>query len=637
MQRELIIDLFAGGGGASKGIELALGISPDVAVNHDPLAVQMHARNHPKTRHYCQDVWSVQPNHVTGGVPVGLLHASPDCTHFSKAKGGKPKDAKIRDLAWVIVRWAEEVWPRIITMENVEEFKTWGPLDKHGKPIPCQKGATFRAFVNRLKSLGYRVQWRELTAWEYGAPTIRKRLFIIARRDGKPIVWPKPTHGKPDDARVLSGELKPWRTAAEVIDWSLPCYSIFLTPEEVKEQGLNIKRPLEDATLRRVAKGVQRFVLDCAKPFIVKTNHTASYYDCFRGQGIDEPLQTITQQPGFSLATPYMVACNHSSNPSFQGQDINSPLWTVTGKPSSAVTIPTLVQTGYGEREGQSPRVPGLNKPLGTVVAGGCKHALVSPVLVGCGGPAFSGKPVDADKPLGTVLTDSRRALVSAFMAKHFTGVVGSDLSNPLGTVTAIDHHSLVAASLSRQFGASVGSDLDSPAPTVMPGGMGKTQLVTASCCKMRGTNTGHDAREPLHTVSAGGMHHALQVAHLISYYGNEKDGRNVSAPLGTVTGKDRHGLVTVDLDGVPFVIEDIGLRMLTPRELYRAQGFPDTYIIDFIKDDGKPLSKAAQVRMCGNSVPPPVYAAIVGANFAPQMVQAQPAAWSLPLFAEVA
>lgn len=562
MERELIVDLFAGGGGASKGIELALGISPDIAINHDRLAVQMHARNHPKTRHYCQDVWSVQPNHVTGGRPVGLLHASPDCTHFSKAKGAKPKDGKIRDLAWVIVRWAEEVRPRVITMENVEEFKTWGPLDKDGKPVDCQKGATFRAFVNRLKRLGYRVQWRELTAYEYGAPTIRKRFFLVARCDGAPIVWPNPTHGRPDDARVVAGELAPWRTAAEIIDWSIPCPSIFLTPEEAG--ALGVKRPLADNTLRRVAKGIQRYVLDAAEPFI--------------------------------------VACNHGGNPSFQGQDINSPLWTVTGKPSSALVTP-FVRTYYGQKREGEFRGQGLDEPLRTQTTEN-RHALVSPTLVGCGGPAYGGRPVSVDKPLGTLTTENHRAVATA--------------------------------TLLRQFGASIGQGMDAPAPTVMPGGMGKTQLLTASCCKLRGTNTGHDAREPLHTVSAGGTHHALQVAHLMSYYGNERDGRDVAAPLGTVTARDRHGLVTVDICGATYVLCDIGLRMLTPRELYRAQGFPDTYIIDFITDNGKPLPKAAQVRMCGNSVPPPVYAALVAANFAPQMAQAQPALWTLPLFAEV-
>lgn len=463
---ELIIDSFAGGGGASLGMEWALGRSPDIAINHDADAIATHAMNHPQTRHYCEDVWKVDPVEATAGRPVGMMWLSPDCKHFSKAKGGKPVEKRIRGLAWIAVRWARAVKPRVIVLENVEEFAGWGPIGEDGKPCPARKGLTFRRFVGSLRAAGYVVDWRELVAADYGTPTTRRRLFLVARSDGAPIRWPAPTHGR---------GLTPHRTAAECIDWSLPCPSIF-----------ERDRPLAEATMRRIASGVMRYVVNEPRPFIA-------------------PLR------GTSLS--------HTSTHS-----VSAPLSTVSAQGQHhALVSPTLIQMGYGERAGQAPRVPGLHKPLGTCVTG------------------------------------QKHGLVAAFLAKHYSGVVGQGLRQPIGTITTIDHHSLV---------------------------------------------------------------HAL----LIKYYGTDQDPQMLE-PLHTVTTKHRFGLVTVS--GEPHYIADIGMRMLQPRELYRAQGFPDTYIIDRTAD-GRELTKTAQVRMCGNSVCPPVAAAVVAAQFSNQVMTDD-------LFAEVA
>ena len=490
---ELVVDLFAGGGGASTGIEAAIGRHVDIAVNHDAAAVSLHQANHPQTHHFVSDVFEVDPLVVTDGQPVGLLWASPDCKHFSKAKGGKPVSKRVRGLAWVVVKWAKLVRPRIICLENVEEFQTWGPLAADGRPCPQRKGSTFARWKGQLQALGYQVEHRELRACDYGAPTIRKRLFLVARCDGMPIVWPDATHA----AKPAKGSgMKPWRTAAECIDWSLPCPSIF-----------ERERPLAEATLRRIAHGVMRYVVNAAEPYVVRIGHTG-HGDGGKVRGIHDPLSTVTSKAEHLLCSP------------------------------------TLVQTGYGERTGQAPRVPGLDKPLGTVVAGASKHALVA-----------------------------------AFLAKHYTGVVGSELQQPIGTVTATDHHSLVAANM----------------------------------VKLRGTSNSASAAEPLHTISAGGQHHAEVRAFLTAYYGSDQD-TPLDEPMHTVTTKPRFGLVTVA--GQQYQIADIGMRMLQPRELYTAQGFPASYIIDR-GADGRTLPKDAQVRMCGNSVCPPLADALVRANYA--------------------
>lgn len=593
---ELIIDSFAGGGGASTGIEMALSRCPDYAINHDAQAIAMHRANHPGTIHLNSNIYHIDPLDVVGKRPVGLLWASPDCKHFSKAKGGKPVKRNIRDLAWTIVLWAERVCPRVIIMENVEEFRTWGPLTADQMPCPDRKGETFDKWVSALRRLGYKVEWRELRACDYGVPTIRKRLFVIARRDGKPIVWPEPTHGKPDDPDVISGAKLPYRTAAEIIDWSLPCPSVFDTADQIKQKfGLRAQRPLADATMARIARGVKRYVLDAAQPFIVTCNHGGEWQ---RGWSIDEPIKTMTAaRDAHALVTPsitpFMARTDMSSAAARNGihtpdeptrtqttsgsfavvapiisyaqqggcnRPAQDPLHTITAsaKDQNCIIAPTLVETGYGERAGQAPRAPHIDKPVGTQVSGGGKHAVVA-----------------------------------AFLAKHNTGATGSPMDEPAHTITA------------NGFGKR-------------PGGAAPVSVVAASMMSLRGSAR-RDAHvdAPVNTVSAGGNHAAIVAAFIAKYYGTD-GAPGMDDPMHTDTTKDRFSLVTVEIDGQTFVIEDIGMRMLTPRERFRAQGFPDTYEIETgIDDNGNKisLSQSAQGRMCGNSVCPGLAKAVIEAN----------------------
>lgn len=458
---EIVVDNFAGGGGASTGIEMALGRSPEIAINHDPDAISMHTVNHPDTEHYCESVWDIVPRDVVAGRPVGLVWLSPDCKHFSKAKGSTPVSKKIRGLAWVTLRWAATVRHRVIMLENVEEFQTWGPLliDSEGnaRPDPAKKGRTFNSFINALRRQGYKVEWRELRACDYGTPTIRKRLFLIARRDGAPIVWPKPTHGDPASAEVKAGKLLPWPTAADIIDWSIPCPSIF-----------ERKRPLAENTLRRIAKGLERFVINAAEPFIVKCNHTSTrtVYDCFRGQGINEPLQTITQSPGFAVVQPTLA-----------------PFITEFANASHQRNMPA-------------------DEPLRTICAQvkGGHFALVAPVIARQFGNSVGQSVED---PLGTVMAKADKSqLVTAFLAKHYTGVVGAELTKPLPTVTTVDHNALVTSHLVKLRGTCQhGQPVTEPMPTVTAGGLHIGE-VRAFLLKYYGTNIGHPADEPLQTVT---------------------------------------------------------------------------------------------------------------------------------------
>lgn len=580
IHHELIIDNFAGGGGASTGIELALGRRVDIAINHDPEAVAMHTANHPETKHYCESVWEIDPREVTHGRPVGLVWLSPDCKHFSKAKGGKPVEKKIRGLAWVALRWAAVAKPRVIMLENVEEFRTWGPLviDEDGDARPCakNKGRTFNSFCNALRRQGYQVEHRELRACDYGAPTIRKRLFLIARRDGQPIVWPEPTHGDPKKIATKANKLKPWRTAAECIDFTMPCPSIF-----------ERKRELAPATLRRIAKGIMRYVVNAADPFIVGCGGPA-----FSGKPVStsKPFGTLTVENHRAIVVPVFTECANASSP--RSMPADEPLRTICAQTKGghhALIAPTLVQTGYGERDGQAPRA------------------------------------LDMAKPLGTLVGSQKHALVSAFLAKHYTGVVGADLTDPAPTVTSVDHNSLVTANLihmghgegkdgSKRFSHGI-RDIEQPINTITANGA-TAGIVTSSMVKMRGDNIGQSNDEPLHTVSAQGTHFAEVRAFLVKYYGNELDGIPLDEPIHTVTARDRFGLVTVA--GEEYQIADIGLRMLAPKELFKAQGFPGGYITDRgVDHNGQRinLTKTAQVRMCGNSVCPPLAAALVRAN----------------------
>lgn len=562
---EIAVDGFCGGGGWSTGFELGICRPVDVGINHDAAAIDMHKKNHPYTRHYQANIFEVDPEEACQGRKVGWAHFSPDCKHFSRAKGAKPVNKQIRSLAWVVIQWAAAVHPRIISMENVPEFLTWGPCialrgehgrvmkrtvlkGKNGKeiiklveaekgenvplqlraltPDPKRKGKTFQQFVLHLQALGYAVEWNELTASKLGAPTSRKRLFLMARRDGKPIVWPKPTHGDPKSAEVRSGELEPWHTAAEIIDWSLPCPSIF-----------DRKKPLAENTLKRIAKGLQKFVIDNPEPFIVQVNHSG---ESFRGQGLDKPMPTVTAKHGFGVVTPYIM-CNNAEN---LGRDIQDPVPTITTGNRNFLAAPTLIQyhTEQSEREHRGQ---------------------------------------DMEQPLQTVDAANRYGLATAFISKYFGDGeqgTGSKADAPLGTITAIDHNSVCAA----------------------------TMIQFNNHCD------GIDVQAPLPTITAQSNHFAEVRALLIKYYGVGV-GQPVTQPLDTITAKDRFGLVTVK--GVDYQIIDIGLRMLTPRELYNAQGFPPDYEIE-TDCYGNAYPKKEQVARCGNAVPPAFATALVRANW---------------------
>lgn len=550
---ELIVDEFACGGGMSEAIEQAIGRHVDIAVNHDDDACSMHAANHPQTEHHWKDVFEVCPRKATRGRAVGLLHLSPDCTHHSQARGGQPRSKQLRGLAWVAVRWAGVKRPRIITLENVKQILQWGPLiakrcaktrrvvkldgtvaapgervpvqQQHLVPDPARAGQTWRAFVRALERQGYVVDWRVLCAADYGAPTTRSRLFMVARCDGAPIVWPDPTHFK----SPKKGQ-KRWRSAAECIDWSIPGRSIF-----------EREKPLADATLRRVAHGMKRYVLDSADPFIVPVTHQGAV----RVHDIRDPMRTVTaaNRGELMLAAPVMVQAGHGQGTpdaprwSYGAKDVRDPVGTVTASGGGqALAVGTLVQMGYGEREGQAPRALDAQRPLGTVVGAGKFAAVTAFVEQANGG--FNATPArDAREPMSTsTATGSQQRLVTATMAQ----------------------------------------------PGLTP------------------------------VQEAGAMRVA---SFLIRYYGQGGQLGDLREPMSTSTTKDRLALVTVWLRGEPYVIVDVQLRMLTPRELYNANGFPKTYIIDR-GHDGRVFSKSTQVRMCGNAVPPPLGRAVIEANW---------------------
>lgn len=573
----LIIDNFAGGGGASTGIEAALGRAVDIAINHDEQAIRMHEVNHPGTRHIRNNIWQIDPKDVTEGKPVDLAWFSPDCKHFSKAKGGKPREKSIRDLAWVVVLWAKRVKPKSILLENVEEFRTWGPLCAEGKPIPERKGETFEHWCRELRKCGYKLQFRELRACDYGAPTIRKRFFMIARCDGQPIVWPEPTHGKPDSPEVLAGKRLPWRTAAEIIDWSIPCPSIF-----------ERKKPLAEKTLRRIAHGIMKFVVNNPAPFIVPLTHHGS---AGRSYGLDQPLPTVTgaNRGEMAVVSPVVVGCGGRRGQSGP-VSMEQPYPTTTTKADACLAAAHLVHVGNGERAGQAPRAMHVEKPLGTAVAGGIKHHAVLALMQKF---TQNGQGVSPDDPLHTVMAGApRHAVVTAHIEQANGGPNNANLA---------------------------GRAADDPISTIATKGS-QQRVVTSNLVKLRGGEDSHatscnvSVEEPLHTVCASGTHMAEVRAFLLKYYGNEQDGHGLEGPLGSVTTRDRFGLVTVTIAGEEYVIVDIGMRMLTPRELFNAQGFPPDYIIDR-DSSGKPITKTAQVAKCGNSVCPPLAEALVRAN----------------------
>jgi DNA (cytosine-5)-methyltransferase 1 len=434
---ELIVDNFAGGGGASTGIEMATGYSVDIAINHDPEAIKMHKANHPNTKHYCENVWAVDPVKACKGHPVALAWFSPDCKHFSKAKGGKPKDKNIRGLAWVACRWAGLVRPRVIMLENVEEFKTWGPLGRRHHPIKAKQGETFQKFVQQLTDLGYEVQFRELIAADYGAPTMRKRFFMIARCDGKPIVWPEPTHAPADSEAVKAGLVKPYVGAYTQLDFSLPCPSIFDTSEEIKEKyGIRAVRPLAQKTMDRIARGFIKFVLNNPKPFIIQCNHGGER----RPNDIRDPIPTITGKHGYGIVEPYIVQIGQTGFTADRSKDVREPLTTIVSKNEHCLISPTLIQyhseTAQGEVRGQT-----IKDPIMTV-DGSNRYGLVTSFL-----SKFykSGTGQDLREPLHTITTSAGHfGEVRAFLIKYYGDATGQDIEKPLDTVTTKDRFGLV-------------------------------------------------------------------------------------------------------------------------------------------------------------------------------------------------
>lgn len=577
---ELVVDNFAGGGGASTGIEIATGYSVDIAINHDPEAIKMHKINHPNTKHYCENVWEVDPVKACNGHPVGLAWFSPDCKHFSKAKGGKPVEKNIRGLAWVVLKWAALVRPRVIMLENVEEFQTWGPcipirdkdtgrvivnmVGRHDRakneprtrvadpgevvpvdrqmfqPDPKRSGQTYKKWRKQLEALGYSIDTKELVAADYGAPTMRKRFFMIARCDGNPIVWPEPTHAPADSEAVKEGLLKPYVGAYTQLDFSMPCPSIFDTSEEIKKKyGVRAVRPLAPKTMDRIARGLKKFVLDNPEPFIIQCNHGGER----RQNDIKKPLPTITGKHGYGIVEPKIAPYMGTNTTNHPGGNCKNPIHTITTGNQQCLISPTLIQyhseTSKDEVRGQS-----------------------------------------IEDPIMTVDSSNRYGLVTSFLHKYYDGGytgAGDSLTNPLPTVTSWDHNSMCAVNL----------------------------------IQMNNHCDGRNVKDPIPTITAGDGHFGEVRAFLIKYYG-QGTGQDVKEPLDTVTSRDRFGLVTIN--GTDYKIVDIGLRMLEPKELYGCQGFPDDYIIDH-DYTGKKYPRSEQVRRCGNAVCPPIPAALVKAN----------------------
>ncbi len=638
--RELIIDNFAGGGGASTGIELALGQPVDIAINHDGDAIAMHKVNHPYTTHYQEDVFAIEPEQVTGGRPVGVAWFSPDCKHFSRAKGGKPVEKKIRGLSWVILKWAlSKVAPRVIFMENVPEIQTWCPLiEQNGKLYPdmSRKGETFNGFISMLTNgineehpalqeaceflnieikskeyyklvhgLGYSVKFKELKACDYGAPTIRKRFYLIARNDGLPIVFPKPTHG-------TTKGLMPYRSAAECIDFTIPCKSIFGRSKDLSEN-----------TLRRIARGLDKFVIKNPKPFIMQMNY-----------------ENIPQ-------------------------DIDAPLSTITAINKHYVVNPTIVPIGYGERKGQAPCVKDISTPLSTVVSV-CKQNLVLPQIEPYimtnntnNAPHSTSEPLPTittgnrnflcmpsliqyhseqskcevrgqkiNKPIMTIDSSPRYALNACYISKYFSGEkqAGSDIKKPLSTITGIDHNSLVTVNLSCRYGngkdghggADHSSNANNPLATVTT--LPRHYLISSNLCVLRKNTEAKSFKEPLSTITT--KQHFIKVDTYLVKYNNKQDLKNwgfIRKLLNDYAGYSiaEDEILIIEIDGVPYFICDVGMRMLKAKELMLAQGFPKDYIIDIESKIGKKYSEAKQIARMGNAVCPPVATALVKANCA--------------------
>lgn len=548
---EIIVDNFAGGGGASTGMELATGRPVAIAINHDPDAILMHRTNHPYTEHLQASVWDVDPREVCRGRPVGLAWFSPDCKHFSKAKGAALVDRNIRGLAWIVLRWAGTVRPRVIILENVEEFVTWGPVRK-GKPVKKKAGQTFQKWKRQLLELGYQVEHREIVAADLGAPTTRKRFVLVARCDGRPIVWPERTHGPRDSEEVRDGRLMPWKSAAEIIDWSVPCYSVFASKRELKEKyGVNAVRPLADNTMRRVIRGVDKFTIRSGHPFIVERNHES---------GTAANIMSIGQTGGGDRV-----------------RDARDPAPTGVTKQEACVVAANIIQ--YHTEQTENVRANGLRMPLPTVDASN-RYGLTTAQLVEYFG---NGQPIDVRKPMHTVTSHDREAIVCAHICKYYGGVIGAEAQEPLPTVTAVDHNAVAAAHIVEFKGRDIGQDADRPLRTI-----------TASAGEFA------DCRAELMEAGSQDLMHWPEVRDLLNRH------------CGYEMADDE--ILLLEIGGGLYFIADILLRMLTPRELYNAMGFPPDYIID--RDYlGNEYGKTKQVARCGNAVCPPMATALVRAN----------------------
>lgn len=575
---EIIVDSFAGGGGASTGIELALGRIVNAAINHDPAAIRMHEANHPYTEHYQASVWDVDPEAVCRGRPVALAWFSPDCKHFSNAKGAALVDRKIRGLAWIVLRWAAKVRPRVIILENVEEFQTWGPVRK-GKPVKKLAGTTFQKFVGQLRALGYSVEWRELVAADYGAPTTRRRLVLIARCDGRAIVWPERTHAPRDSAEVRSGKLLPWRSAAEIIDWSLPCPSIFSTKDEIHERyGISAVRPLADNTMRRIIRGVDKFTIKSGAPFIVECNHSGG------GHVTDsqEPCKTITAKHTGGICRPILAPLTMTNTSNSVGAPVSAPMNTVrTGGGGGQMLVTTSLmcigQTGGGNR------IRSLHEHAPTTVSKQEACLVASSLIQYHTEKTENARAAGLDKPICTVDAANRYGLTCANLVEYYGGGRPLDVQSPMHTVTSHDREAVVAAHVVKYKRDEVGTRPSEPLPTQTAGGV-------FGCCKAVLCKIGTSER----------LHYWPQIRDLLNRY------------CGYALGTD--DLLLLSIGGAPYYIADIGLRMLSPRELYNAMGFPPDYIIDH-DAAGKPYPKTQQVARCGNAVCPPMAAAVVAAN----------------------
>lgn len=608
---EIIVDNFAGGGGASTGIELAAGRPVAIAINHDPAAILLHKTNHPFTEHLQASVWDVDPVAVCRGRPVGLAWFSPDCKHFSKAKGKALLDRNIRGLAWIVLRWAAKVRPRVIMLENVEEFQTWGPVRK-GRPVKKKAGQTFQKWKRQLTDLGYVIEHRELVAADYGAPTTRKRFCLVARCDGQPIIWPKRTHAPGDSEDVKAGKLKPWRSAAEIIDWSIPGYSVFAGKKEIKEKfGATAIRPLAKNTMRRVIRGVDKFTIKSGSPFIVECNHSGDGHT----RSINEPISTITRKYTGGVVEPVTIPYTFSNTGGSVGAPVCDPVNTIRsagGQVLASANLMSIGQTGGGDR------IRDVREPVPTAVSKAEACCVATNLIQYHTEQSDYVRGQGLGGPMMTVDSSNRYGLTCANLVEYYGNGNPLDVSEPLHTVTAHDREALVSTHIQKYFGGVTGSELKEPLPTVTS--VDHNALCSAHLVKFKGQEVGTSPAEPLQTVCAksgsGGFARCYAVLVKANYRENlghwPKIRELLNAHCGYHLADD--DLILLLIGGIYYFIADITLRMLMPRELYNAMGFPPDYIIDH-DWTGREYKKRDQVARCGNAVCPPLAEALVRAN----------------------